>query len=187
MTLAVSHFHDVVISKEGQTEGQKILLDVKYENKTLSFNQEEAAMACKITMPTDQKRNMMNASSNFDIINSIIQAINTHTQKKIHTPVVNGEIGGYPYIFDGAQETIHSSIDTSVFSLESMRKANAASIYLDGIEKIENGKLYYTTELQEKVKNVFQVKLPPSVGWEEIPEVTDFLIENIIKSKVLSK
>ena len=68
-----------------------------------------------------------------------------------------------------------------------MRKANAASIYLDGIKKIENGKLYYTTELQEKVKNVFQVELPPSVGWEEIPEVTDFLIENIIKSKVLSK
>lgn len=187
VTLAVSHFHDVVISKEGQTEGQKILLDVKYENKTLSFNQEEAAMACKIAMPTDQKRNMMNASSNFDIINSIIQAINTHTRKKIHTPGVNGEVGGYPYIFDGTQETVHSSIDTSVFSLESMRKANAASIYLDGIKKIENGKLYYTTELQEKVKNVFQVELPPSVGWEEIPEVTDFLIENIIKSKVLSK
>lgn len=187
VTLAVSHFHDVVISKEGQTEGQKILLDVKYENKVLPFNQEEAAMACKIIMPTDQKRNMMNASSNFDIIDSIIRMIDEHTRIKIHTPGVQGEIGGYPYILDGTGSSIQSDIDESVFTLDEMRKANANSIYLDGIEKIEDGNLYYTNELQDKVKDIFHVSLPKSVAWNEIPDVVEFLIGNIIKSNIISK
>lgn len=187
VTLAVSHFHDVVISKEGQTEGQKILLDVKYENKVLPFNQEEAAMAGKIIMPTDQKRNMMNASSNFDIIESIIRMIDEHTRIKIHTPGVQGEIGGYPYILNGTGSSIQSDIDESVFTLDEMRKANANSIYLDGIEKIEDGKLYYTNELQDKVKDIFHVLLPKSVAWNEIPDVVEFLIENVIKSNIISK
>ena len=36
-------------------------------------------------MPTDQKRNMMNASSNFDIIYSILSAIRKKKTIKIHT------------------------------------------------------------------------------------------------------
>ncbi len=40
---------------------------------------------------------MMNASSNFNIIYSILDAISNKKKKvKIHTPGVNGEIGGYP-------------------------------------------------------------------------------------------
>ena len=68
-----------------------------------------------------------------------------------------------------------------------MRKANANSIYLDGIEKIEDGNLYYTNELQDKVKDIFHVSLPKSVAWNEIPDVVEFLIGNIIKSNIISK
>lgn len=75
ITLVASHFHDVVISKEGHTEGVKLLLSIKYQGKELDVNHEEVYKACGIPMPTDQKRNMMNASSNFEIIYAILSAI----------------------------------------------------------------------------------------------------------------
>lgn len=179
VTLAVSHFHDVVISKEGHSEGQDILLNVKYEGERLDFDRAELLKACKIAMPVDQKRNMMNASSNFDIINSILTAIRDHKVMKIHTPGVNGEIGGYPYIIDGRGK-IEAHIDESVFSLEDMRKANRESIYLDGIENVENGILIYTDELLDKVKKEFDVDLPKQFSLENSAEVADILINKII-------
>ena len=50
VTMAVSHFHDVVISKEGHAEGQNILLDIKYHGKTLEYDKEELLKACSISM-----------------------------------------------------------------------------------------------------------------------------------------
>lgn len=35
VTLAVSHFHDVVISKEGHAEGENVLLDIRYQGKNV--------------------------------------------------------------------------------------------------------------------------------------------------------
>lgn len=179
ITLAVSHFHDVVISKEGHSEGQDILLDVKYKGERLDFDKAELLGACKIAMPVDQKRNMMNASSNFDIINSILTAIREHKLVKIHTPGVNGEIGGYPYIIDGRGK-IQAHIDESVFSLEDMRKANRESIYLDGIENVEAGILTYTDELLDKVKKEFNVSIPKQFSLENSADVVEILISEII-------
>jgi len=95
ITLVASHFHDVVISKEGQAEG--VELPIKISNGGgyfTSLNTAELLKACSIAMPTDQKRNMMNASSNFDIINSIISSIRENKKYKIHSPGVEGHIGG---------------------------------------------------------------------------------------------
>lgn len=179
ITLAVSHFHDVVISKEGDAEGQDILLDVKYKGERLYYDKAELLGACKIAMPVDQKRNMMNASSNFDIINAILTAIREHKLVKIHTPGVNGEIGGYPYIIDGRGK-IQAHIDESVFSLEDMRKANRESIYLDGIENVEDGILTYTDELLDKVKKEFNVSIPKQFSLENSADVVEILISEII-------
>lgn len=183
ITLAVSHFHDVVISKEGHSEGQNILLDVKYKGDRIDFDKAELLKACKIAMPVDQKRNMMNASSNFDIINSILTAIRDNKLVKIHTPGVNGEIGGYPYIIDGRGK-IQAHIDESVFSLEDMRKANSESIYLDGIENVEDGILTYTDELLDKVKNEFNVSIPKQFSLENSVDVAKILISKIIQSTI---
>lgn len=186
ITLAVSHFHDVVISKEGHSEGQDILLDIKYQGKPLDFNKEELLVTCKIAMPVDQKRNMMNASSNFDIINSILTAIRERKIVKVHTPGVNGEIGGYPFVIDGRDNAI-GHIDETVFSLEDMRKANKKSIYLDGIENIENGVLTFTDELIEKVKTEFGCRLTKSVKLEASDEVASMIIDKIINPTFNSK
>lgn len=179
LTLAVSHFHDVVISKEGQAEGQDILLAARYFGKTLDFDKDELLSACRIPMPVDQKRNMMNASSNFDIINSILTAIHDRKKVKIHTPGVDGEIGGYPFIIDGTGDAT-GYIDDSIFSIDSMREANRKSIYLDGIENVKDGVLTYTDELISKVANEFGETLEKRVPLDDSDRIATFLIDKII-------
>ena len=183
ITLAVSHFHDVVISKEGHAEGQDILLDIKYQGKTLDFDKKELLEACKIAMPVDQKRNMMNASSNFDIINSILTAILDKKKVKIHTPGVNGEIGGYPFIIDGTGKA-QGYIDETVFPLEKMIEANRKSIYLDGVENVENGVLTYTDELIAKVEAEFNEILPKNICLNNSGDTARFLVNNIISPNI---
>ncbi len=182
VTLAVSHFHDVVISKEGHAEGQDLLLDVRYQGKHLDAEQSEIFNHCAIAMPVDQKRNMMNASSNFSIIHAILEAIRLKKREKIHSPGVQGEIGGYPYIIDG--EKMNSYFDESIFSMSQMREANRRSIALDGIENVVDGKLIYTDALVANVRNAFNVDLPKVVYFNEIDKVGDFLVEQIIMKRV---
>lgn len=179
VTLAVSHFHDVVISKEGHAEGQDILLDIKCHGKSLEFDKNELLKACSIPMPTDQKRNMMNASSNFDIIFSVLTALRENRQIKIHTPGVNGEIGGYPVIIDGTNATV--SFDETIWTMDEMRAANRKSIYCDGIEDVREGSLIYTDELINKVKRTFGCKFPKSVAFNELDITIDYIIGNIIE------
>lgn len=179
VTLAVSHFHDVVISKEGHAEGQDILLYIKCHGRKLDFNIDELLKACSISMPVDQKRNMMNASSNFAIISSILTALRSKSRVKIHAPGVNGEIGGYPVIIDGDKATAH--IDESIWTISQMREANRKSIYLDGIENIYNSSLIYSDELIDKVRKNFNVDLPKVVEFNDIDRVAEFLIRHVIE------
>jgi len=183
ITLVASHFHDVVISKEGHTEGVKLLLSIKYQGKELDINHDEVYKACGIPMPTDQKRNMMNASSNFDIIYSILTAIRTRSAIKIHTPGVDGNIGGYPYIIDATKDIVESYL-TPQYVIEEMHQVNRNSIYCDGIENVADGYLIYTDELIKKVKDRFCVDIPKKVHLSDANIVADLLIEKIIKPNV---
>lgn len=180
ITLVASHFHDVVISKEGHTEGIKLLLSIKYQGKELDVNHEEVYKACGIPMPTDQKRNMMNASSNFDIIYSILSAIREKKAIKIHAPGVDGHIGGYPYIIDASENEVKGYFYPG-YSLEEMERINRKSIYCDGIENVENGCLIYTDELILKVQSRFNVEIPKMVRLEEAEKIAVFLIESLIQ------
>ena len=179
ITLVASHFHDVVISKEGHTEGVKLLLSIKYQGKELDINHDDVYKACGIPMPTDQKRNMMNASSNFDIIYSILSAIREKKAIKIHTPGVDGHIGGYPYIIDGTGEEVKGYFAPD-YSMEQMEEVNRKSIYCDGIENVEEGCLVYTDELIKKVKDRFGVEIPKRVLLLKADDVAQLLINNIV-------
>ena len=180
VTYAVAHFHDVVISKEGQAEGVKQLICAEYNGKELKVGDSVFA-ACKIAMPVDTKRNMMNASSNFEIIQAILNAVREGKKTKLHTPGFDGNIGGYPVIIDGTNSEPVVKFDESKFSLDEMQKKNQESIYLDGIENITEGKLFYTDELIQKVKDKFDVILPKSVSFDEIDATADYIIKNIIE------
>lgn len=183
ITLVASHFHDVVISKEGHTEGVKLLLSIKYQGEELDVNHEDVYKACGIPMPTDQKRNMMNASSNFDIIYSILTAIRTKTSIKIHTPGVEGNIGGYPYVIDATGEKVKGSL-TFQYSVGQMEQVNRNSIYCDGIENVIDGYLIYTDELVQKVKNRFNVDIPKIIHLSDAEAVANLLIDKIITPNV---
>lgn len=183
ITLVASHFHDVVISKEGHTEGVKLLLSIKYQGKELDVNHEDVYKACGIPMPTDQKRNMMNASSNFDIIYSILAAIRTKTAIKIHTPGVDGNIGGYPYVIDATGDDVKGYFSPQ-YDMEEMHQVNRYSIYCDGIENVDDGYLVYTDELIQKVKDRFNVDIPKKVHLSEADAVANVLIESIIKPNI---
>ena len=180
VTYAVSHFHDVVISKEGQTEGVKQLIVSRYDGKVIDVDYDAVFSRCSIPMPTDAKRNMMNASSNYEIIKGIIDCARYGKVVKLHIPGAFGELGGYPVILDGSKDKIAVYFDESEFSLDEMRKKNAESIYLDGIEKVDDGILTYTDELIAKAKKAFGVELPKNVAFKDIDKTAQFIIDEII-------
>ena len=62
-----------------------------------------------------------------------------------------------------------------------MKKKNKESIYLDGIENVQDGVLVYTNELLQKVKKVFDVNLTKQVSFDEIDDTAEFIIREIIE------
>lgn len=156
-------------------------MKVFYKGQELQISQEKIFEKCKIAMPVDGKRNIMNASSNYEIIKDIIDGIREKEVKRFFSPGAFGEIGGYPVILDVSGNCPDMKIDTSVFSMEDMRRANRQSIAFDGIENVINGNLVYTDALLNKVKERFGVSLPKEVVFDEIDSVAEILIEKIIK------
>lgn len=181
VTIVTSHFHDVLISKEGKTENVYPLIDIRYKNSSISVDIDKVYEMCSIAMPVDEKRNMMNASSNFDIISSIIRAIDNDSKEVFFSPGALGNIGGYPIAVCNEDGILSAQIDESVFDFEQMNKTNRKSIYLDGIEDVANGTLIYTDELLQKVRNAFNVELPKKILLNESDEVAGYIIEKIIK------
>jgi hypothetical protein len=181
VTLCTSHFHDVLISKEGITEGIEPLINVKYQGKQLKIDAKIIYARCTIKMPSDEKRNMMNASSNFEIIFKVINSIKFHTISKFHSPGFCGMIGGYPVEVDFTSDANNKvRVVTDFFSLEQMHETNRSSIYLDGIESIQNGNLIFTDEILAKSKKAFKYELPKSVNLQDSDIIANEIITNII-------
>ncbi len=177
---AAAHFHDVCISKEGQTEGIELPLKVYYKGQEQSLPCDEIYHACKIPMPADQTRNMMNASSNYQIIVAIIDAVRTGENQRMFVPGFEGNIGGYPVLVGYKESKLSTWIDESVFSFEEMNKANRASMALDGIKDIIDGELIYTEEIIQKAIQAFGVELPKTVKYDDIDKAANFIIDKII-------
>lgn len=177
---AAGHFHDVCISKEGQTEGVKLPLKIYYKGEEQDFDLDEVYRACHISMPVDQTRNMMNSSSNYQIISAVIDAVRTRENQKVFSPGFGGNIGGYPVQVGYKDGKLDAWIDESVFSFDEMNKADRESLALDGVEDVVDGNLIYTDDLVLKVKDAFGVDLPKIVSYENIEKTAKFIIEEII-------
>jgi hypothetical protein len=182
--LATSHFHDVVISKEGHTESIKPLIDIRYRGDRLSVDLAKIYAKCAISMPVDAKRNMMNASSNYEIITVLLKALASGTKQTLHIPGAMGLVGGYPVSVDGGSAKTSISINEEVFTLSQMQELNAKSIYLDGIENVKDGILYYTDELLVKTQKHFGYCLPKFVSLEDSDSVASEIIANIIEKNL---
>lgn len=179
--LAASHFHDVVLSKEGHDAGVAPLLYAEYRGERVEPNLERLFRACALPMPVDAKRNMMNASSNYEIIRALIASVQSGRASRLHCPGALGEIGGYPVAVAADGGALSLKIDESRFSLEKMRRVNRASIALDGVEDVRGGSLVYTDALISKVKDAFKLELPKSVPYSDIDGAAELLINGIIK------
>ena len=135
-------------------------------------------------MPVDSQRNMMNASSNYRIIDAIIFAVRTREKQKLFIPGAFGEIGGYPVWVGYKDEKLDVWIDETEYSFEDMNRVNCISMALDGIERIEEGKLVYTDSLIKKVKDSFGVDLQKQVSFEEIDSIAEYIINRIINPEL---
>ena len=187
VVLATSHFHDVVISKEGHSEGVAPLLYIGYGGHAVNVDVNEIYRNCAIPMPVDSKRNMMNASSNFEIVARIVGAIKNRSNALLHSPGVVGKIGGYPVAIDfrpGAAASRRFSLIETYFSAEEMEKHNRLSISLDGIENVSEGVVTFTAALVEKVQRAFAVAVPRQIHLDSIDEMADILINRIIVPNV---
>ncbi len=185
---AAGHFHDVCISKEGQAEGVDLPLKIYYKGQEQTdISKEEVFKACHISMPVDQTRNMMNASSNYQIITAVIDAVRTGCDQKIFSPGFGGNIGGYPVTVGYKDSQLDAWIDTSVFSFEEMNKADRESMALDGVEDVRDGKLIYTDALIEKAKKAFGKELPKEVAFDDIDKTAKWIIDEIILPQTENK
>ena len=184
---AAGHFHDVCISKEGHTEGVDLPLKIYYKGEEKDLPHDKIFAACKIAMPVDQTRNMMNASSNYQIITAVIEAIRTRKEQKLFIPGFNGNIGGYPVIVGYRENRLSAWIDDSVFSFEEMNRANRKSIALDGVEDVVEGKIIYTDELIKKAIRAFGVELPKTVTYQDIDDTAKYIIDKIIMPQLAKK
>lgn len=180
LMFAAGHFHDVCISKEGQPEGVDLPLKIYYRGEEVDLSHEEVYKACHISMPVDQTRNMMNASSNYQIITAVIDAVRNGKQQKVFSPGFDGNIGGYPVAIGYKNGVLDAWIDDSVFSFDEMNRTDRESMALDGVEDIFEGKLIYTDALIEKAETSFGKKLPKVVTYDEIDRTAKFLIDEII-------
>ena len=84
-------------------------------------------------------------------------------------------------IVDGQTGDVKTYICEDYFPLETMRKKNRESIYLDGIENVEDGTLTYTDELITKVKQSFGVNLEKKVKFDDIDHTASLLFEKSLK------
>ncbi len=158
-------------------------MHVSLSGQDLDLDMRDIYRKCAIPMPSDAKRNMMNASSNFEIIAKIVDAIHLRSARVIHSPGVAGHIGGYPVRIDFRNESSAEkriSFVEDYFTFKKMEAHNRESIFLDGIEDISNGVLTYTDALQEKVRKSFGVNVPKQVSFDAIEKMADFLIDKII-------
>ncbi len=182
VVLATSHYHDVVISKEGHDDGCPPLLHINFKGKQAKIDLPSLWQACALAMPTDAKRNMMNAASNFEIITKTLMALKNGRRALIHIPGIDGEIGGYPINLDFQPGSVAAAtFNEDYFTLDEMRAANRHSIYLEGIEKVEDGALFYTDELLAKVKSEFKSEVPKKIPYTDIDLVSSQIIREIIK------
>ena len=185
---AAGRFHDVCISKEGQTEGVELPLKVYYKGEEQKqLDKDKIIQSCHISMPVDQTRNMMNASSNYEIINAIITAVRTGQQQRLYSPGFGGNIGGYPVAIGYREGKLDAWIDESVFSFAEMNKADRASMALDGVEDVVDGRLIYTDALLAKVKKAFGKELPKEVSFADIEKTAQFIIDEIILPQTQGK
>lgn len=212
--LEAGHFHDVLIGKEGtdvdtkypQTLAKQILVKVDLKNpcddtlqkKIDSFaNTRHAGILalCNIQFPSDATRNMMVASSAFEIIKTICSALDypgPMANVKSFDPICEfidipgafGNVGGNPIAFilnDNAKAYINKS---AIFGVQDSyaQKVKLNSLYQDGLDvsELDKGYIKFVNEEKlNKLEKLLDFQFPKQLHYNEVEEFAQKLVQYV--------
>lgn len=173
-----SHFLNTYVSKEASAKGSKYVLQYTIKNEdTKKISDEEVFKLSNIKTVSGATRNLMISS---DIV-KIIQSIMFNEGFFMHLPGPNGLIGGYPAkVF---QEKIEIVLPSDI-TIDEAININTESLSHDGIEKIENGHIFFTDDILTKMDKVFSIKYPKSIKVEDCEEFAVQIQESLEHYKI---
>lgn len=211
--IEAGHFHDVLIGKEGtdtdsqyvQPIGKQILVKVELTNpwdEKLQKSIDEFAKAnhfeilskCNVPFPSDASRNMMVASSVFEIIDTICMALSypviTDYKKQepitqfVNIPGAFGNIGGNPIVFilnDNAKAFINKA---SIFGVtdDYARRIKIHSLYEDGLDasEIHNGYIKFVNKDKlNKLEALLDFQYPERLHYNEVEDFAQRLVQYV--------
>lgn len=181
IAIATSHYHDVLIGKEGDDERCPILVTcigiskemqttIPEVNAWIQANYDLLLKECVVPFPGDATRNMMVASSCVQIIDKIIYAINGQEMNTVVCiPGAFGNVGGYPVEFTVTSDNSVVVEISDVFAYSDMYKINMASIKGDGIDYVDKSIHFLTSDKFKKFCDTY-VEIPEEVPYNKCEE-----------------
>lgn len=169
IALCTSHYHDVLIGKEGHDDGIPVLINcvglsagistIEEFNAWIYANYNLILEQCVVKFPADATRNMMVAASCAQIIQTILLiVVGEDVNCILSIPGAFGNIGGYPVeftSFEGSSPVVEIS---NCFPYADMVKTNKDSILCDGIEDVsEDGIKFGNIEKLEKFEKAYGI------------------------------
>ncbi len=156
-----SHFLNTYVSREASAKGSPYFMRITVNgSKFDELSDEKIFDLSRIETASGPPRNMMIAS---DIV-KIIQAMIFNENYFMHIPGLLGLCGGYPARVSASGASIELPPEVT---LESAIDINCRSLEFDGIRKIAAGRIYFTGDVIDKMKNVFHINYPESLGIDE--------------------
>ncbi|QPB08567.1 hypothetical protein [Vibrio phage Va2] len=150
---ATSHHANTYISREGQTRGSEVALEVYLNGTDITdkFTQEEIFKGCMIPVAEGAKRNIMAAASTY---RTLMEVLNP-TTVMFHAPGVEGLVGGYPV--RAVKEINEKTKLIPVMpnhTLAELIRVNKQSLAKDGILEIGESETIFCPENQAKLREL---------------------------------
>lgn len=207
--IVTSHFQDVLIGKEGKTSDGSIdpeilvKVDIHFNDEALydavqqfaNDFRESIFEHCAIPFPSDKTRNMMVASSVFEIVNTLstwventISVPDSKLYKILNIPGPFGNCGGYPILFRPSFEPSIAGERLFDIDFKEFMAINRRSLYEDGIDTslISKGIVQFCNEEKlKKMESILNITMPRVVSYANVNDVAK-MIEDAI-SRYLTK
>ena len=210
VAMVASHFHDVLIGKNGTDKdtdstfkGPEILVNISlkngddpmFEKELTTFahkNHSDILKNCAIAFPSDKTRNMMVASSAFELIDTIIYGGSIYKElnhdnsvyRLLNVPGALGTCGGMPVLINlsGSCEAMLAKPSLFGVDLPTMLAINKNSLFQDGLDlsTIDKGIVrFVNTKKLSKLENLLDFHWPSAVSYEKVEDLASLIAQYI--------
>ena len=176
VNLVCAHYVNTYVSKEGTNKGGDFSLQVTCDDQSVLLT-EDILKYCKDNSAGGQIRNQMIATDCAEITRLLVSENDKFEGESIHVPGLNGRPGGRRCVLRD-----HDLIGDTSWGLEESHidSINIQGLYKDGVTIID-GKLGFTDEARDKMKEVYNIDYPSSAL--QVNEIQDFADELVYKLK----